>query len=186
MQLIQLVWPSLGVFQDPRPSLYATSPQGTQSAFADSEVNSKNSSSEENFGFFRDKLLPSESIVYGSSRISSISISECVESHLDPRPGWPLLRRVAPEAVGRRDMSVVQWVMRLPDRSQCISTTPRNMSSNPTFGRIHGGYASAEDQIMKEMELLLSRKLSSFVWFDFKVLCRSTSQFSSGSNISTF
>ncbi|KAK4774598.1 hypothetical protein SAY86_009533 [Trapa natans] len=173
-----------GVLQDPRPSLDATaSPQGIQSNFIDSEVDTENSGSEANLSF-RDRPLQSISFGHGSSRISSLPISECIGNHLDPRPGWPLLRKVAVEApltVGRRDKSVVQWVMSLPDRSHSIPMTPTSTSRSSTFGSsIHRIYSSAEDQVLKEMELLLSRNIPTLVWIDFELLCRSTSQFSSG------
>ncbi|KAK4757188.1 hypothetical protein SAY87_007315 [Trapa incisa] len=172
-----------GVLQDPRPSLDATaSPQGIQSNFIDSEVDTENSGSEANLSF-RDRPLQSISFGHGSSRISSLPTSECIGNHLDPRPGWPLLRKVAVEApltVGRRDKSVVQWVMSLPDRSHSIPMTPTSTSRSSTFGSsIHRIYSSAEDQVLKEMELLLSRNISTLVWIDFELLCRSTSQFSS-------
>lgn len=140
-----------------------------------------------NFGF-GEKPTSGKSTGSGSTRISSISISECIRDKLDHSPGWPLLRRTASEAagaVGRRDISVVQWAMSLPDRSQYVSATPRNVSAKSEFGRIHQNYSSAEDEILKEMDLLLNQKSSNFVRFDFEVLQRSTSHFSSGPNIPT-
>lgn len=37
----------------------------------------------------------------------------------------------------------------------------------------------------KEMEILLNKKLPDFVWFDFEVLRKSTSHFSTGFNLPT-
>ncbi|OWM80422.1 receptor-like cytosolic serine/threonine-protein kinase RBK1 [Punica granatum] len=170
-----------GVFQDPRPSLYTTSSKESQSEFAESETETEDSSSELNFSF-RDNPMPSKSAVYGSTRISSVSISECSGDQLDSRPGWPLLRTAAlqtPAAVGRRNISVVQWAMSLPDRSQHISATPRNISSNSGFGNIHTNNFSAQDELSKQMDLLINRKTSDFAWVNFEVLRKSTSQFSS-------
>lgn len=93
------------------------------------------------FGDYNEKSRDQEEM-----KVSSIS---------DQKLGWPLLRRVHTDI--SRDISVVQWVMNLPDRSN------HNNSS----------------QIEKEnyQKLYCSNCCK---WFLFEVLSSCTCQFSSG------
>ncbi|KAG9442715.1 hypothetical protein H6P81_018569 [Aristolochia fimbriata] len=103
-------------------------------------------------------------------------------------PGWPLLRKAttaAVEALGDaqgRNLSVVQWVMNLPNRS--APTTPQSPPKNPKSRRFfksdEGVYRdfSVVEQ-MKELENILERNNSYCRWFTHRELRSYTGQFSS-------
>lgn len=99
-------------------------------------------------------------VVYDAS-----SISVLVRRLPEPRPGWPLLRLAVTanvEALRDREarkMSVVQWVMNLPDRSL---------------------FQSATSDLIKELEIILHKNSSTCKWFQYEELQISTNYFSSG------
>ncbi|ONK72617.1 uncharacterized protein A4U43_C04F21270 [Asparagus officinalis] len=97
-------------------------------------------------------------VVYDSSRIS-VLVKKLPES----KPGWPLLRKALTaniEALKEneaRKMSVVQWVMNLPDRSLLHSAT---------------------NSLIKELEIVLHSNSSTCKWFQYEELQISTNYFS--------
>lgn len=89
-------------------------------------------------------------------------------------PGWPLLGRATPtnfdawKDTEAPKMSVVQWVMTLPDRSSPhIKSQPDKHSPSALF------------EISKELDRILMDKLSQCRWFQYSELKYSTNQFSS-------
>lgn len=122
----------------------------------------------------------------------SISRSTSVVSDKDTMeqsPGWPLLRRAnsaIPQTLTARDMSVVQWVMSLPDRS--LQKYPESLSPRVnTLDREISDIAenvknnlSALTEVPEGFEVLLETSSYDCQWFSLEVLKASTSHFSSG------
>jgi len=101
-------------------------------------------------------------VVYNPS-----SISVLVRQLPEAKPGWPLLRRAvkanveAMKEIQARKMSVVQWVMNLPDRSML-------------------SVQSVTSDLIKELEIILHNNSSTCKWFQYEELQISTNYFSSG------
>ncbi|MCI33236.1 proline-rich receptor-like protein kinase PERK8-like [Trifolium medium] len=106
--------------------------------------------------------------------------------------GWPLLRLADSEISQSRhgrDMSVVQWVMTLPDRSPHSSSQSSSSDEN-LFER---SISEIEDESFKNyspQSVLLPKGLEGILnvnslnckWFSLEALKSCTSQFSSGWN----
>lgn len=104
--------------------------------------------------------------------------------------GWPLLRRATsaiPQTQNARDMSVVQWVMSLPDRSPRKSpesfsprenTLDREISDISDQGLKNNLYALVE--VPESFEDLLETSSYDCQWFSLEVLKACTSHFSPG------
>ncbi|URD96270.1 kinase family [Musa troglodytarum] len=87
------------------------------------------------------------------------SVTVPVQKAAEPGLGWPLLRR----RDDARKLSVVQWVMNLPNRSL-------------SFTRL-------QLDLIKELKSVLGNNCSSCRWFRYDELHRSTNQFCSGNTI---
>lgn len=187
-----------GVNGDPRPSLCSTentSPREINSEFGDSEADTEKSSfalclnSEDET---RDSDTDSKyrSISFGGERKRmSLRSSFLAEDIMEHRPGWPLLARASlgtPEAKLARNLSVVQWVLNLPDRSPQQSPRfftieekaplERQMSCIVDESIRH----SSLDELRDGLRILLETNSSGFKWYSYEVLKSATSQFSSG------
>ncbi|GMH02959.1 hypothetical protein Nepgr_004798 [Nepenthes gracilis] len=116
-----------------------------------------------------------------------------LDNMLEQRPGWPLLRKTSLPtqcALAARKMSVVQWVMSLPNRSlpespQGSGDSSSNKSESP-IGRefsddVHSRRNSLSiwSELPEEMALPFEMNSLDFTWFSYEVLKSSTSQFSS-------
>ncbi|XP_039688148.1 serine/threonine-protein kinase CDG1 isoform X3 [Medicago truncatula] len=134
------------LIEDPRPSLISTVVQSA-SGTDHSENEDEKSKSQEGNRKWEEETFKGEMKV--SSRLST-----------SQKLGWPLLRRMHTEI--SRDMSVVQWVMNLPDRSTHKYNNNRHSSSQ------------IEGQSYKNVI-----SFSSCKWFIFEVLNSCTCQFSS-------
>ncbi|KAG0462150.1 hypothetical protein HPP92_020626 [Vanilla planifolia] len=92
------------------------------------------------------------------------SLTLLVRKLPEPRPGWPLLRRAvtanveASKEIEARKMSVVQWVMKLPDRSVEA--------------------AQSQVNLVKDLEIILGINSSSCKFFQYEELLNSTNYFS--------
>lgn len=111
-------------------------------------------------------------------KFSSSSFSFLVEeSGEQMSAGWPLLHTtippISPRTSEARKMSVVQWVMSLPNRSQLDS--PRS-SSEPENSPKHV-------ELMQGLMRLLQRNSSDCKWFKYDTLRACTSQFSNANLI---
>lgn len=188
-----------GMKGDPKPSyslIQVPTSSEYQSQFGDSETESEKSIS---------KVVPSSR--YGSRHIdedlkdevfnlgrqsSELSWRSASSFAIDPsgqRLGWPLLRRssssfsIAPHT---RNISVVQWVMSLPDRSpqlspQCstIEESPLETDLSDIMDENVKTSLSELGELPKGLEHLLKTNSSCYKWFSPEVLKTSTSQFSS-------
>ncbi|XP_068640782.1 protein kinase STUNTED-like [Aristolochia californica] len=148
-----------------------------------------------NFNEFEPSELADED-QFHHSREQSTKVPSYFSSLLRKIPetklGWPLLRKATStvEAFGDpegRNLSVVQWVMNLPNRS--VPTTlqspshqdkPRNTNNSRFFKSDEGVNRSFSlvEQI-KDLETILESNRSDCRWFTYKELQCSTSQFSS-------
>ncbi|XP_031265740.1 probable receptor-like serine/threonine-protein kinase At5g57670 [Pistacia vera] len=186
-----------GVNGDPRPSLCSTeniSPREINSEFGDSEADTEKSSfalclnSEDET---RDSDTDSKyrSISFGNDRRRmSLRSSFLAEDIMEHRPGWPLLARASLgtlEAKLARNLSVVQWVMHLPDRSPQQSPRFSTIEEKAPLERQMSCIVdesirhSSLDELRDGLRILLETNSSSFKWFSYEVLKSATSQFSS-------
>lgn len=95
---------------------------------------------------------------------STNSVSASARKFPEPKPGWPLLCKsvtAKTESLNGREarkMSVVQWVMSLPDRSSPSAKSPVNL--------------------IKELEIILRLNSSTCKFFQYEELQNSTNYFS--------
>ncbi|XP_010530898.1 PREDICTED: receptor-like cytosolic serine/threonine-protein kinase RBK1 [Tarenaya hassleriana] len=134
-----------------------------------SELSGKSSDKESGFESDESRDKPGEVkgeiLKMGHERriISDRSVSLSSVEVLDQRPGWPLLRRAAsdiPQARHGRKLSVVHWVMSLPERFPQQQNSP-----NPETSLV-------ENQLKGMLR-------DSSQWFCYDVLKTATSDFSS-------
>ncbi|GAB4838530.1 hypothetical protein Ancab_028076 [Ancistrocladus abbreviatus] len=107
-------------------------------------------------------------------------------------PGWPLLRKSSrpnQNALPARKMSVVQWVMSLPDRSLPETTQSSSDSCSSKSGSLLGrefsdsvhsriNSISVWSGVLEESGQPFPVDSSDFTWFSYEVLKTSTSNFS--------
>lgn len=192
---------SSGLLRDPKPSIYLsktpTSRDG-QSEFGDSELSEIGRNSQEGISSCEDGWRESKYEELGSFERHRKSLSAFSTSTdlVQQRPGWPLLRTASvasPPIHEARKMSVVSWVMSLPNRSSSPGTPGSNSSldsikmefllgrESSTLGN-SGDYDDSSKgscEIPEALELLKTNASSS-KWFSYDVLKNSTRQFSSG------
>nr|GLL28404.1 receptor-like cytosolic serine/threonine-protein kinase RBK2 isoform X2 [Ipomoea trifida] len=174
---------------DPRPSFYTerSSTVGDgQSEFGESVISELGRLSHEerwtecceNYSQDQDERLsttsPKGTHKKGCLSLGSISLP-VVE--LDTLPGWPLLRYEPPVPVHARKMSVVQWVMTLPNRSlPDLGSSPKSLEEeNCSF--VDKNESCSE--LINDFKLLIETNSPGCKWFSYSVLTTSTSQFSS-------
>ncbi|CAL9782691.1 unnamed protein product [Musa acuminata subsp. burmannicoides] len=125
-------------------------------------------SSDSGFGDGKVEAMPNDSnhVTKQKTKATPTSVTMLVKQLPEPRLGWPLLRRAEPGRTGQakradpaRKMSVVQWVMTLPDRTLS--------SAQPSL------------QLTEELNTILSSSNLSCKWFAYEELLSSTKQFSS-------
>ncbi|TQE00493.1 hypothetical protein C1H46_013919 [Malus baccata] len=181
-----------GLTEDPRPSLCFESltPKGYSSEFGDFEEDTETPKSSDMAESSLDGWKhSSEDTMYEQKRVPWRSTSLGAAEHVVKNLGWPLLRKASsanPQFPATRDMSVVQWVMSLPDRSPQQSPQCTTIKENP-FERSIGDIVdesmkdgfSAFDEIPERLKHLLQTKSSGCRWFSHELLKASTSQFSS-------
>lgn len=173
-----------GLNQDPKPSFS----QASQSDFDGSET--ENSVS---YGVgsevSKDEL---HRVVLENKRNCYKKDSSMKMDHPEPGLGWPLLRtspRISPTPCVH-NMSVVQWVMNLPDRSPYRSLSTKGNDSSrseiPHFVDERAkGSLSAFSEPPEDLEYILKTKSSCYKWFSPDVLKTSTSHFSSGFRVNS-
>lgn len=183
-----------GSMRDPRPSFYLIGNshlKDTRSEFCESEASEMGRHSSEGVQSFKDEdLSPFE---MRKKALSSVSV--VLEDFAHQRPGWPLLRAnsaLTPSAMEARKMSVVKWVMNLPNRSS--PGTPTTLSSSSEISPQSSGSdfrseysiftnTSNESNTPKSHELpeilnlLLKTNPSRCQWIGFDLLRASTSHF---------
>ncbi|KAL0383933.1 UNVERIFIED_CONTAM: Cysteine-rich receptor-like protein kinase [Sesamum radiatum] len=193
---IQLEGPGL----DPKPSFFMSDNfafRDNHSEFGESEISEMS-----RFSFDgRDGNISSKddtiSSVGSNKRGSLSSISLPAEDFTKQRPGWPLLQTassVNQQALEARKMSVVQWVMTLPHRSSSDISESNSLTSSKTDdslegenGKVFETYAidklASQQELPKDLELILVENPVGCKLFDHDVLKVSTSEFSSGNLI---
>lgn len=184
--MIGLCGMMVGVIQDPRPSLTSIDDKEMVSEFGDSEVATVKSAYEEEQEQEQegvlDRVKKSKKVV-GSRSISMFAGDPFREQKL----GWPLLRRAysgIPETSLARNMSVVQWVMSLPDRSpkkgSFSSSIDESLLESEDERRINSSSSSSLELVPKGFEGVLDLNSFDCKWFKLEDLKSWTSQFSSG------
>ncbi|KAG6651581.1 serine/threonine-protein kinase CDG1-like [Carya illinoinensis] len=128
-------------------------------------------------------------LVRERNKLSLISTSLYPGDPSEQRLGWPLLPRNSssiPKALPKRKMSVVQWVMSLPDRSpqlsphySAIKESPSERDLGDILNERTQNRATALRELPKGLEDFLKTDSSCCKRFGREVLKSSTSQFSS-------
>ncbi|XP_009626742.1 protein kinase STUNTED-like isoform X1 [Nicotiana tomentosiformis] len=185
-----------GSFSDPKPSLQSersSTLRDCLSEFVESEISEMGRFSYEVSNTENPKEETVSSLAkHKKNSLSLGSISLPTEDFAADRPGWPLLQTASslnqPAKVVRK-MSVVQWVMTLPNRSMLDSPksdfSPKD--SPNAFGMEQKYFmdcnekesASVCNQLIKDLQLILEANSSGIKWFSYDVLKSSTSNFSS-------
>lgn len=187
-----------GSFGDPKPSLYLeriSTLKDCESEFGESEISDIGRFSCEvtrtldrwTYGtqnIKEEDTSPSGKHNKGSLSLGSISLPT-EDFAADTTPGWPLLQTASslnePAKVVRK-MSVVQWVMTLPNR--CMLDSPKSNSSpkeNQNAFGMENSY-SIMDCIEKESASVCNQLIKDSFgckWFSYDVIRSSTSNFSS-------
>ncbi|KAL0334577.1 UNVERIFIED_CONTAM: Receptor-like cytosolic serine/threonine-protein kinase RBK2 [Sesamum radiatum] len=193
---IQLEGPGL----DPKPSFCMSDNlafRDNHSEFGESEISEMS-----RFSFDgRDGNISSKDDIIssvGSHKRGSLSlISLPAEDFTKQRPGWPLLQTASSinqQALEARKMSVVQWVMTLPHRSSSDISESNSLTSSKTDDSLEGENGkvfetiaidklASQQDLLKDLELILLRNPVGCKLFSHDVLKISTSEFSSGNLI---
>ncbi|XP_076958506.1 protein kinase STUNTED-like [Bidens hawaiensis] len=180
---------------DPKPSFYLignTHLKDTQSEFCESEASDMGRQSVEGAQSLKNGDLGS----FELRKKALTSVSVVLEDFAHQRPGWPLLRAnsvLTPSAREARKMSVVKWVMNLPNRSAPGTPRTTSSSSNEVSPKSMGSDSRSECSIFTNtsnesnstkshelpeiLNLLLKTKSSRCQWIGFDLLKASTSNF---------
>lgn len=165
-----------GLSLDPKPSFS----QASQSDFDGSETEKSVS-----YGVGSEDLKDEvDGVVLESKRNCSKPDSAMMMEH-SYGLGWPLLRttpRISQTSYVH-NMSVVQWVMNLPDRSphRSLSITVNDPSKSEIHRKVRAkGNLSSFSELPEDLEDLLKTNSTTYKWFSPYVLKTSTSHFSSG------
>ncbi|KAI4350271.1 hypothetical protein L6164_004742 [Bauhinia variegata] len=172
-----------GLIQDPRPSLSCIDSRSEKEIppeYGDSEADAEESILEAEVTM----NLKAETF-NGKGRSTNLSLRSMSLFIGDPsehKLGWPLLRRASsgtPTTLHAREMSVVQWVMSLPDRSPRKCPCSSFMEENPTETSL----SDIEDVSPKNLDGILNINSSNCKWFSLEALKSWTCEFSSGNLI---
>ncbi|KAG4979436.1 hypothetical protein JHK85_033394 [Glycine max] len=175
-----------GLILDPRPSLTIIKEnlrdRAIHSSICDSIVEIEESTR-------KNSLESKEEAFNGSEKSKSRSISMFAGDSAEQKLGWPLLRRAnsgMSQTLHARDMSVVQWVMTLPDRSPNKGSSSSSTEENPFERSISDvEYESSSNSspssvdIPNGLEEMLNLNSLNCKRFSLEVLKSCTSQFSS-------
>ncbi|XAR72698.1 Non-specific serine/threonine protein kinase [Bertholletia excelsa] len=190
-----------GLKGDPRPSFFLVHNPATndkQSKFGGSKISELTRPSYNVIPIskdgpkdgYRDSKNENINLVLKHPQSSSIAFSILLDD-LNQTPGWPLLRVsipvISPEAQEARQMSVVKWVMSLPNRYplepeavfNSIQTKFSSMGESSNY--VDEGYMSLSkySELLDNLEKLLQRKSTCCKWFSYDVIKASTYLFSS-------
>lgn len=171
---------------DPKPSFCLNdtlSLKDNHSEFGESEVSEMSRFSLDG----RENISARDNVWQKKSSFSSISLP--AEDFTKQRPGWPLLQttssvnQLSQEA---RKMSVVQWVMTLPNRASSSDASeinsPMSCKTEDSFESENGKVAEMNSTraLPKDLELELMRNPVGCKIFSHDFLKMSTNEFSSG------
>uniref|UniRef100_A0A7N0U607 Protein kinase domain-containing protein n=1 Tax=Kalanchoe fedtschenkoi TaxID=63787 RepID=A0A7N0U607_KALFE len=177
-----------GVIGDPQPSLNLS----RNSDAAAPEIRSAGPFSNSLPLLCKGDLRETRSFSRRLKRVSLRSSSQCNGDPLEQIPGWPLLRTSSvttpPKATLTRKISVVQWVMSLPDRSPPLTPQSGNESCSPPASNSgdqsdREKFSSQRSYLHKELGLLLDTSFSHLQLFNYEMMNNATSQFSSANLI---
>ncbi|KAF3434709.1 hypothetical protein FNV43_RR21794 [Rhamnella rubrinervis] len=169
-------------------SISETTPTSQDSSFFGKCSQDSSSSSGHGSEDLRNEFF---SLVHEQKRVISRSTSllsggEATKQKL----GWPLLRKshslIPPQSPRTRNLSVVQWVMNLPDRSLQLSPNCSTIRESPLEREISDiendsvkSNLSSSGEVPEGLENLLKPNSFGCKWFSLEVLKTSTSHFSS-------
>lgn len=200
-------------YGDPKPSLRfngGTISTESQSEFGDSETTITDAGRRSSSSFQEILTIQQQSFDNGCcftdteekkkkdelllrrNRNSLSSISLPVDGFTKQRPGWPLLQtasRITAPSLEARKLSVVQWVLSLPNRSSSSSEEvviiPRSRSeffeeSENSFlaGLSPYNYKPISTDLPEHLELLLKTKPTLCKAFSYEIVRKATCQFS--------
>ncbi|XP_019169225.1 PREDICTED: receptor-like cytosolic serine/threonine-protein kinase RBK2 isoform X2 [Ipomoea nil] len=171
---------------DPRPSFYterSSTVGDSHSEFGESDMGRLSHETECYENYSQDYESLSSTSPKGTHKkgcLSLASISLPVVQLADTPPGWPLLRYEppVPVPVHARKMSVVQWVMTLPNRS-LIDLEGSSPKSSEEENCSFSDKNESCSELINEFKLLIETNSPACKWFSYSVLTTSTSQFSS-------
>lgn len=175
------------ILDDPRPSLTSTenlSNKQTQYEFGESDLEN-DKSPRQNTEESKEEALDK------SEKYKSNSISMFADYPTEHKLGWPLLGRAnlgISQSLHVREMSVVEWVMSLPDRSphsspQSSSSTEENpfkRSIDDIEDESSKNSSPSSVELQKDIEGMLNVNSLNCKLFDLDVLKSCTNHFSSG------
>lgn len=175
------------LIKDPRPSLRTigknSSDRLNQSTFGDSTLEIEKPAT-------KNSLDLKEEVFKGLAKCKTRSISMCAGDSAKQKLGWPLLRGAnsgTSQTHHARDMSVVQWVMTLPDRSPSKSPWSSSSEDNPFERSISdiddesSKFSSAPSvELPNGLEEMQRVNSIDCKWFSLELLQSCTRQFSSG------
>lgn len=177
---------SLGAKGDPRPSFHLTrhlTLSETYSQISESETPKSTTTSHSRNNNFKNLLK--------HKTISSYSLSYNSEDSSEQMPGWPLLRTatpLTPRSKEVRKMSVVKWVMSLPNRSPPDTPQSRasfssvdieNLFRERTSSLSLGSNSPKNVELIENLDKLVKAHPFGWKWFSYDVLETSTLRFSS-------
>ncbi|XP_058090781.1 protein kinase STUNTED-like [Magnolia sinica] len=127
-------------------------------------------------------------------KVTSSSISHLIRKLPESKPGWPLLRKASSagsevlKEKEARQMSVVEWVMHLPNRSSSLTPllqigsdkmqNPIGRAISECSDKSYKNCLSSWFEMPKELETILITNSSSCRWFTRKELQSSATPFS--------
>ncbi|XP_057456544.1 protein kinase STUNTED-like [Lotus japonicus] len=173
--------------QDPRPSL--TSTKFLSGTVIRSEFD--NSVEKNEISTSQNSIEPKQEALDRIQRLKPRSLSMHAGDPAKKQLGWPLLRRAnsgISQTSNARDISVVQWVMSLPNRSPQKSSVCSSIEESPSERGIsdiedesskNSSPSSVEVELPKNLERMLNVNSLNCKRFSLEVLKSYTGQFSS-------
>ncbi|XP_075501639.1 protein kinase STUNTED-like isoform X1 [Primulina tabacum] len=178
-----------GPGKDPKPSFYLTDgliSKDNQSEFGESEISEISRLS---YDGMEGISIPSRDEFFRRitrcQRGSLNSLSLPVEDFTNQRPGWPLLQTsssVTRPALEARNMSVVKWVMNLPNRPLLDIAESRSENDKLRYEDTTDELTKRQE-LPKDLELVLEKNSPRCEVYSYRALKIATSEFSSGNLI---
>ncbi|KAM7257550.1 hypothetical protein ACFE04_013291 [Oxalis oulophora] len=167
-----------GLRGDPRPSFHSMDSlnfKDFQSEYSDSDYGGASTSGLKNERRYGSLDLKDETLSLSEQKCLTLRNTCSAIDILDQRPGWPLQTKHA----HARSMSVVQWVLNLPDRSPHLSPRCASIAENPEDGDLSYIMYDNLCDVPNSLEILLKSSSSGWICFGYEELKTATSNFSS-------
>ncbi|XP_073144725.1 protein kinase STUNTED-like isoform X2 [Henckelia pumila] len=178
-----------GPGKDPKPSYCLTDglmSKDNQSEFGESEISEISRLSYDGIeGISMGSRDEAFSRITRFQRGSLSSLSLPVEDFTNQRPGWPLLQTassVIQPALEARNMSVVKWVMSLPNRP-LFDIAESGSEKDKLEDEDTIDEATKRQELPKDLELVLEKNSPRCQVYSYDALKIATSEFSSGNLI---